>query len=698
MITLFRRLSSEIDDLPMWIKVPLAILLCAICAMIGIIVILLFCLFSPNDVLAAPSQASITIMSYGINGTDSGGLQAGNTYNVIMNSSENSGNYINVIIPPVVGSVSAHVRLITNMSGVSTKFIPVLFTNNQTSDTSVSAQYDGGTADYYFQYNDNNNNYILQIKPTASLYFPNTSKTFSFSVSGEISYEANTSLTNETYISGNNNAINNITQAVKDSINSMIDSQKDYSTDISNAASSISSATSNAATSIIQQIVNSNSTLASAFQQYIQESQNYCKEDIIDKNYIEDDNVYLLSNGQTSSNNSLGITSYIEINGEIKVLVVQNTNANTCYYTENKQVINCIENNTMVENNNLTIPSNAKYIRVSILKNTNKPQLQMTICQDRTQATLEEVAQLSDRIHDSADDLLNAIEHTDQKIIRINHSFMTDFERQGYYINTSGVITLNSKYNLYKYPLQEDTTYHLKYSNKYDFVNDAAYCTSNVKGEIIQCYSITGNSINFSFESGAVSDNTARYVYISVPNGGDEYDSDYCHIWYDYNTNNSGAVSLYGDLNAYQEGHRWNVLDDIEVEYSDDGNFFQKVWNVLKTMPTSFGSLISLIGSIFNGFNNSGKGLQNSLTDLNSSFQSNNAISSLLLLPVNAIRAFNIGFYDICYDWNLGSLYGHEIQFRCINLESYVGTAIWEFHDHIMIQDSNHSKYHKILY
>lgn len=70
---------------------------------------------------------------------------------------------------------------------------------------------------------------------------------------------------------------------------------------------------------------------------------------------------------------------------------------------------------------------------------------------------------------------------------------------------------------------------------------------------------------------------------------------------------------------------------------------------------------------------------QNSTLDnLNNQMASNNVISDLLLLPVTLYQKILSSLNSSsCTPFTLGTLYGHELTFPCVNVSSYVGTAIW---------------------
>lgn len=130
-----------------------------------------------------------------------------------------------------------------------------------------------------------------------------------------------------------------------------------------------------------------------------EENQKACQN--IDKNNIVIDNKYLQSDGSYGNSNNYGITSYIKIdkNSKIKVLTSLNSDsAKYCFYTSSKELISCYSISNSLVNTELTIPSNADYIRSSIQKVQNKPTFE--ICKNGNQAITDSVNDLNNTIND----------------------------------------------------------------------------------------------------------------------------------------------------------------------------------------------------------------------------------------------------------------------------------------------------------
>ena len=67
----------------------------------------------------------------------------------------------------------------------------------------------------------------------------------------------------------------------------------------------------------------------------------------------------------------------------------------------------------------------------------------------------------------------------------------------------------------------------------------------------------------------------------------------------------------------------------------------------------------------------------NTINNLKTNIPTNSVISDLLLLPVRFLQNFINALGSSCSQFNLGSLYGTNLFMPCINIENYLGTAIW---------------------
>lgn len=135
----------------------------------------------------------------------------------------------------------------------------------------------------------------------------------------------------------------------------------------------------------------------------------------IDKSNIETDNKALITNGIIGNNfNNYGITDYIKIskNAKIKILTNFQVSASTsemCFYNINKVVISCKLNNTLSINQLITIPNNASYVRFSINKVNNEPQIEIcdtaqNITNQQNEQIINSQKETNDTLKDSSVD------------------------------------------------------------------------------------------------------------------------------------------------------------------------------------------------------------------------------------------------------------------------------------------------------
>lgn len=117
------------------------------------------------------------------------------------------------------------------------------------------------------------------------------------------------------------------------------------------------------------------------------ESQMVCY--MIDKNKIIKNGYYLQTNGnEATTTQTYGITDYIKATKNDKLKIIETVGSTTpriCFYNINKTVISCLNANTITDN--ITIPDETSYIKITINYETNKPQYQ--ICKNGNQAIID---------------------------------------------------------------------------------------------------------------------------------------------------------------------------------------------------------------------------------------------------------------------------------------------------------------------
>lgn len=146
------------------------------------------------------------------------------------------------------------------------------------------------------------------------------------------------------------------------------------------------------------------------------ESQKVCENSKIDKNSIKQSNYYITQNGtaDVAGNQDIGITDYIEINNEsiVKLKKLGSIgNAWTCVYNENYTKIECYSQLNLSNGDILTLPSNSKYIRFTLIKSTDSPNWVINQCKNGNQSLYEGPPWENDEPDENAQDDLEDAEN-----------------------------------------------------------------------------------------------------------------------------------------------------------------------------------------------------------------------------------------------------------------------------------------------
>lgn len=72
------------------------------------------------------------------------------------------------------------------------------------------------------------------------------------------------------------------------------------------------------------------------------------------------------------------------------------------------------------------------------------------------------------------------------------------------------------------------------------------------------------------------------------------------------------------------------------------------------------------------------------INDINNENITNPVISQLILMPITFLQAFLNGFNGQCSNYNLGSLYGTNLVLPCINIQSFLGSTLWDIIDYLV--------------
>lgn len=153
----------------------------------------------------------------------------------------------------------------------------------------------------------------------------------------------------------------------------------------------------------------------------------------IDKVNGKENNKSLNSNGGLSEATDFTVTDYIRISKKAKIKLLQKNNtyqANICFYNINKEYISCIRQQTLIEDEILTIPNNASYIRITIEKATNRPQWEIcdtsqNITNHQNQEIINQQNETNNTLKDSSIDEPNS-DLEDMQENEISNSVISD--------------------------------------------------------------------------------------------------------------------------------------------------------------------------------------------------------------------------------------------------------------------------------
>lgn len=119
-------------------------------------------------------------------------------------------------------------------------------------------------------------------------------------------------------------------------------------------------------------------------------SQQVCLEKTTDTVKIAKEGYRLDINGnEVQSTLYFDLSDYIYITEEnIYIVEKSNVAAALCYYDENKQLINCVAEDSLNQNTKYNTPSGTKYFRYSITKPPRKPIIKYNTCENGSQALI----------------------------------------------------------------------------------------------------------------------------------------------------------------------------------------------------------------------------------------------------------------------------------------------------------------------
>lgn len=166
------------------------------------------------------------------------------------------------------------------------------------------------------------------------------------------------------------------------------------------------------------------------------DSQKVCK--MIDKDSVFKPSYYLAANGseQTGSQSwvsNLGISDYFSTTGSTFKVLVGFTQANYCFYNVNKSLISCSSSTNLTVGQNVSIPSNASFVRFTIGIPTNQPQIEW--CQNGNQALQDSLTDDSGVSNKEIDDLFGDLKESNSPVsdlltlpITLLQAYLTGFD------------------------------------------------------------------------------------------------------------------------------------------------------------------------------------------------------------------------------------------------------------------------------
>ena len=138
---------------------------------------------------------------------------------------------------------------------------------------------------------------------------------------------------------------------------------------------------------------------------------------------------------------------------------------------------------------------------------------------------------------------------------------------------------------------------------------------------------------------------------------------------------------LYNDDIVAQENTQMLIINQNENTQDLINSFTQNIGNLINAQNANQQQTNQRLDNINNSINDDSTdaNYQNSTLDsLNNQMASNSVISDLLLLPVRMYQKILDGLgSNSCVAYNLGSLYGTNLVLPCIQVQNYVGTALW---------------------
>lgn len=248
--------------------------------------------------------------------------------------------------------------------------------------------------------------------------------------------------------------------------------------------------------------------------------------------------------------------------------------------------------------------------------------------------------------------------------------------------------------------------------NDMENVSFSSYVLNNSDGSAYSDYFLLTCNFTLPDDIGYVDENTIAFVYPNIfqfntssyfLENGDSLDNTSSFL----TSNTFGEQQdfrierIYFLENGYVEAERPNsphsrhpdldliseedtlILNSIESEFqcSSSNDFIcwlERTFEILKKGFIRIGNAFQLIfDSIAQFFDDLFS--VNDFTDVLDSINSSDSspVSSIVILPLNLLNRFYIGFNSQCSAYSFGSLLGTTLALPCINLESRLGSSLW---------------------
>ena len=113
-----------------------------------------------------------------------------------------------------------------------------------------------------------------------------------------------------------------------------------------------------------------------------------------------------------------------------------------------------------------------------------------------------------------------------------------------------------------------------------------------------------------------------------------------------------------------------------------------RIYDITDSVAGAINNTTNAVNSVNDSINNDSVSSDNDNSSTASGWASKNAsdnvVADMVLMPITFLNAFNNGFKGSCSSYNLGSLFGHNINLPCINVANFLGQSLWSIIDILM--------------